>query len=216
MSETIDAFADLACPWCYIGRARLRRVLGERPDLDVTVHWRPFQLQPGLPPEGMPWRAFAERKFGGWERAQTIFDHVTRLGAEEGLTFDFDAMPKAPNTAAAHRLLLWAGDTAGNTAADALADALFRAYFAEGADVTDPAVLAARAEAVGLAGDEAQAVLVGDRYADAVAESQREAQALGVQAVPYYVLSPAHAIPGAQPAEVMRLALDAAFGETAA
>ena len=107
---TIDLYADIACPWCYLGEARLQKALALRPELQVTEVWRPFQLQPQLPPAGLPWRGFAEQKFGGWERARGMFGQLTQLGHVEGLAFDFEHIQKANNTADAHRLILFAED----------------------------------------------------------------------------------------------------------
>ena len=206
-SLRIDAYADIACPWCYIGRRRLQAALAQRPALDATLRWRPFQLQPNLPPEGRDWRAFAEAKFGSWERAQQMFAHVQQASASDDLTFDFEAMAVAPNTADAHRLVLWAQDEG---AGGAMAETLFRAYFTEGRNVSDAAVLAACAAEAGLDADAARSVLAGDAYADAVRESQAQAREHGVRGVPFYRLGGRTTIAGAQPVDTMVGALDRA------
>src|ERR687885_2786037 len=107
----IELFADIACPWCYIGERRLRRALDQRPELEVEFHWRPFQLQPDLPPKGLPWREFAERKFGGPERVAAVFARLNEAAAPDGLVFSPDAITTAANTRDAHRLILFAGET---------------------------------------------------------------------------------------------------------
>lgn len=84
---TIDVYADIACPWCYVGRAHLKEALAQRPDLDVTLRWRPFQLQPDLPADGADFRKVLERKFGGRDRAERMFERIRRMGAADGLTF---------------------------------------------------------------------------------------------------------------------------------
>jgi predicted DsbA family dithiol-disulfide isomerase len=221
---TVDVFADIACPFCYIGEGRfaeaLAEVRSESPEREVTWRWRPFQLQPGLPPEGRPWRPFAEQKFGSWERAQAMFERVEQMGADTGLDFRFDRLEKAVNTADAHRLVLWAGDEGEETQQQAVAEALFAAYFTEGRDVGDPDVLAAVAGEAGLDADAAREMLASDRFADAVTESQEEARRRGVTGVPLYVFGgengsedggpndrAARAVSGAQPVEVFRQAL---------
>ncbi len=98
----IEVFADLACPWCYIGARRLARALALRPDLEVQRRWRPFQLQPQMPAGGLPWDRFVREKFGGVERAAGAFARVTEVGAADGLTFAFDRVASAPNTVALH------------------------------------------------------------------------------------------------------------------
>jgi predicted DsbA family dithiol-disulfide isomerase len=207
---TIDVYADIACPWCYVGRARLKQALTERPALDVTLRWRPFQLQPDMPPAGRDFRTVLERKLGGWDRAERMFDRIRELGSEMDLTFDFDAIEVAPNTADAHRLVLWAEDRDGAAVADAMATALFRAYFSEGRNVSDADVLADCADETGLDRDAARTLLDGTDYADAVRESQQQAQRRGITGVPCYVVDDAHAVTGAQPTDVFVEALDSA------
>jgi hypothetical protein len=100
----IDVYADIACPWCYVGRARLKEALAQRPDVDATLQWRPFQLQPDLPGDGGDFREVLERKFGSWDRAERMFDRIRQMGGEHGLTFNFDAIEAAPDTTDTHRL----------------------------------------------------------------------------------------------------------------
>jgi predicted DsbA family dithiol-disulfide isomerase len=212
---TLDVYADIACPWCYVGRARLKEALAQRPELDVTLRWRPFQLQPDLPPEGRDFRAVLERKFGSWTRAERMFERIRQMGGEEGLTFNFDAIEVAPNTADAHRLVLWTEEQDGQDGADAMATALFRAYFTEGRNVSDPAVLADCADEAGFDPDAARDLLDGDDYADAVRESQVQAQRRGVTGVPCYVVNDEQAVTGAQPTDAFLEVFDAVAAESA-
>ncbi len=206
-SLTIDVYADIACPWCYVGRARLKEALDRRSDLDATLRWRPFQLQPNMPPEGKDFRTVLEKKFGDWSRVQQMFERIQEMGAEEGLTFDFDAIEVAPNTADAHRLVLWAEE---QDAGDALADALFRAYFTDGKNVSDREVLVACAAEAGLDADAARSLLAGTDYVEEVRRSQQQAQRRGVTGVPCYVFDDEYAVTGAQPANVLTEAIDEA------
>ncbi len=204
---SVDVYADIACPWCYVGRARLQRALGQRSGLDVSLQWRPFQLQPDMPAAGRDFRTVLEQKFGNWERAQQMFERIRRLGDELGLAFQFDAIETAPNTADAHRLVLWAE---AHGRGEGMATALFRAYFSEGRNVSDRAVLADCAEEAGLAADEAHSLLDGEAYAEEVRVSQQQAQRRGVTGVPCYVFDDARVLTGAQPVNVLVEALDAA------
>ena len=210
---TIDIYADIACPWCYVGRARLKKALAQRPALNGTLQWRPFQLQPDLPPEGRDFRPVLEKKFGSWDRVQQMFDRIRQMGSEDDLTFDFDAIEVAPNTTDAHRLVLWAQD---RDEGDAMATALFRAYFSEGRNVSDRDVLVACANEVGLDAETARTVLEGEEYTDEVRTSQQQAQRQGITGVPCYVFDGEHAVMGAQSAETMTEALDAAATEATA
>ena len=205
----IDVYADIACPWCYVGRARLKEALAQRPDVDATLQWRPFQLQPDLPGDGGDFREVLERKFGSWDRAERMFDRIRQMGGEHGLTFNFDAIEAAPNTADTHRLILWAQAQDGHEGADRMATALFRAYFTDGRNVSDPTVLADCAAEVGFDAAEARTLLGGDAYADAVHKSQQRAQRQGITGVPCYVFEDQRAVTGAQPVDAFLEVFDA-------
>ncbi len=203
---TLDVFADIACPWCYIGEAHLAEALRQRPGLGVERRWRPFQLQPDLPPEGQD-RAFFHRKFGGPERTEAAFAHVTEAGERAGIRFDFAKLAGAPNTLDAHRLVLLAGeyDRTWETV-----EALFEGYFADGRDLGDAEDLVAIAEHAGLPGADVRALLGDDRYADDVRRSQTVAQRAGIGGVPLYLFGDRFALSGAQPVEAFLQALDRA------
>ena len=204
---TLDVFADIACPWCYIGEARLQAALAVRPGLGVERRWRPFQLQPGLPRTGTPRDDFFERKFGGADSMSAAFAHVTEAGRADGLRFDFDRLAGAPNTVDAHRLVLLGADYGR---AFETADALFEGYFADGRDLNDPADLVAIAEHAGLPGADALAVLEGDRFEAEVARSQEVARRSGIGGVPLYIFGDQFALSGAQPVAAFVQALDRA------
>ncbi len=210
---TLDVYADVVCPWCYIGEKRLERALAERPELPVERRWRPFQLRPEMPPEGSPWTEFARSKFGGEENARAAFQHVTAVGAEEGIRFDFGRVASAPNTADAHRLILFAADRGRPWE---MANALFDAYFARGADLNDAGQLAAVAAEAGLDADEARAFLTGAVKAGEVRDAQAEAARLGIGGVPFYVLDGCYGLSGAQPTGTFLRALDAISEERTA
>jgi predicted DsbA family dithiol-disulfide isomerase len=202
----IDFVADLACPWCFLGLVRLDRARAMRPDFRVVVRWRPFLLNPQLPPDGMDRAAYVRRKFGG--NATAVYRRLEESGRADGVTFAFDRMPRTPNTTRAHRLILFAEERG---AADAMIRALFRALFQEGRDVGEPEVLAALAEQVGLDRDEVGDFLAGDRLARDVVAAHQQAERAGVRGVPVFIVDHEHAITGAQPPEVLADLLDVAI-----
>jgi predicted DsbA family dithiol-disulfide isomerase len=195
---TLDVFSDLACPWCSIGEAHLRAALRQRPGLEAVVRWRPFQLQPGIPPEGLPLRPFFVDKFGGEAAMERAFAQVARAGAAAGVPFDFSRLSGAPNTADAHRLVLL-GAEHGRTWE--VARALFDGYFAHGRDLSSPEALEELASGAGLDAAEVSEVLDGDRFREEVSDSQRAAAALGVRGVPFVVIDGRYGVSGAQPPE---------------
>jgi predicted DsbA family dithiol-disulfide isomerase len=202
----IEIWADVACPWCYIGERRLRRAI-EDSGVAAEVHWKPYQLQPDLPSQGIPWSQFVDERFGGWQRARPAFERVAASGAGDGIEYDFKSMASAPNTTDAHRLLLHA-ESAGRLWE--AADAVYRGYFREGRDVGSRSVLVEIGTGLGLDPSELGEMLDNGQWTDQVAASQDEARELGISGVPFVVLEDELAVSGAQPLEVFRSAIDRA------
>ncbi len=143
---TIDVVSDVVCPWCYLGEKRLEAALSEEQQ-PVVVRWRPYQLDPTIPAGGLDRAEYMAKKFGRDGRLQSVHDNLTRLGAEVGLPFAFDAIKRAPNTLDAHRLIRWALSAGVQ---GKVVDRLFKAYFTEGRDIGDRAVLVDIARDCGL------------------------------------------------------------------
>jgi predicted DsbA family dithiol-disulfide isomerase len=202
----VDFVADLACPWCFLGLVRLDRARALRPDFPVRVRWRPFLLNPQMPPEGMDRTEYVRRKFGG--NASEIYRRIEESGRADGVAFAFERMPRTPNTTRAHRLILFAEERG---ASDAVIRALFRALFQEGRDVGRPEVLVAVAEEARLDREEALELLAGDRFARDVQAAHEQAERVGIRGVPVFIVDREHAITGAQPPEVLADLLDVAI-----
>lgn len=204
---TIEIWSDVVCPWCYIGKRRFERALrrlGDDPELgfdletDLDVSYRAFQLDPTAPPgASQPVIEAYTKKFGGVERAQTIIDQVTEAAAGDGLEFRLDIAQRA-NTLQAHRLLWWAERASTPVAQSELNEAMLRAYFVEGRDIGDVAVLADVAAALGADSDEVVGFLESGEGTTEVAEQLERAADLGITAVPTFVVNGEWGIPGAQ------------------
>jgi predicted DsbA family dithiol-disulfide isomerase len=203
----IDFIADLACPWCYIGLARLDRARAMRPDLPVRVRWWPFLLNPQLPPEGMDRTAYVRAKFGGDANAGQIYGRIVESARDDGIKFAFDRMKRTPNTVLAQRLIVHA-EQEGR--ADELIRVLFRALFEEGRDIGHLETLIALAAEAGLDRAAAEAFLRGPDQAKDVVLAHQRAERLGVRGVPVFVVDREQAITGAQPPEVLAGLLDVA------
>jgi predicted DsbA family dithiol-disulfide isomerase len=201
----IEVWADVVCPWCWIGETRLHRALGMRPDVQAEVVWRPFQLRPDLPPEGQPWDEVVRTKFGGPERARSMFQQVAAAGAHDDLKFDFESIPSHPNTRDAHRLVLLAQDAGVGRQ---MAEALFAANFTEGRDIGKTGVLCDVAAQVEMDRDRVARFLAGDELGRQVDESQAEAAELGITGVPFFVIDGKYAFSGAQSLETFVSVLD--------
>jgi len=200
---TIDVVSDVVCPWCYLGEKRLEAALAEEPQ-PVSVRWRPYQLDPTIPEGGIDRAEYMERKFGRDGRLKAVHDQLVRLGAEVGISFAFDRIERAPNTLDAHRLIRWAASAGAQSA---VVDRLFRAYFAEGRDVGDRAVLLDIAAASGLDPDLVERLLSEDADSDAVRSEIAEAQTLGVTGVPFFIFAGRVGVPGAQDVSLLRRAM---------
>lgn len=201
----VDLVADLACPWCYLGLVRLDRARALRPDQPVQLHWRPFFLNPHMPPEGMDRATYLRRKFGA--DARRVYARIEEAGRADGLVFAFDRMPRTPSTMLAHRLI-WFAEEQGR--AEAVIRALFRALFETGRDVGRPEVLAEIAGEAGLDPAEVTAFMASDRLAGEVGAAHRQAARIGIHGVPVFIFDREQAISGAQPAEVLAGLLDVA------
>ena len=198
----IDLYADVVCPWCYIGKRRLEQAL-ESYDGPVTVRLRPFQLDPSPVPEPLPVLDALGAKFGGVERARQMLSRVTEVATGAGLDLHYDHAVAA-NTFDAHRLI-WFAEQRG--LASPMSDALYRAHFVDGVDLGSPAALAGVAAGVGLDETEVRAFLDSTVGAAEVRAELAEARELGVSSVPTYVLAGKYAVTGAQEAETLLAAL---------
>lgn len=181
---TIDIVSDVVCPWCYIGKRNLEAALAELPRDDIEIRWRPYQLDPTIPPEGIARRAYLERKFG--ERVDEIYTRVAAAGRDAGIDFAFDRIERSPNTLDAHRLIRWSQSVGKQVE---LVERLFRDFFVEGRDVGDRAVLIEAAGAVGMELDVVKRLLAGNADKDSVREEIATAQRLGVTGVPFFILA---------------------------
>lgn len=207
----IDVYSDAVCPWCYVGKRRLERALTEFGG-DVRVTWRPFQLNPTMPKEGMDRTAYLEAKFGSLDAFRQLEEHVQAAGVSERITFAFEKIAKTPNTFAAHRLI-WLGEREG--CQDAVVDALFRGYFEEGADIGSIAVLVQLAAQAGLPGESVERFLRSDEGTAEVKAEESAGHKLGIRGVPYFVLDGTYAISGAQPVDIFVSALKRVAGDRA-
>ncbi len=198
-------FSDPICPWCYIGKARLFQALEQRPDHPFRIEWHPFMLNPDMPPEGMDRRAYLEAKFGGQEGAVKAYLPVLEAAEASGLSIDLERMARTPSTLDAHRLIHWAGIEGRQTP---VVSALFRAYFTEGRDIGDRAVLADIAEACEMDRAVVARLLVTGADAEDIRARAEDARQKGVNAVPTFVVAGRHVVPGAQPVELWLKVID--------
>ena len=208
MSETsaaapirLDVYSDYTCPWCYIGWARLRKALDAIPTgIDVDVRWRPLEIHPEVPPEGMP----VERLGYPPERWAAMQEALRDAAAEEGL--DVSKRPEVSNT----RRALAAGAHVQAEQPErfpAFHEALFEGYFARGLDLGDPDVVTALAEQSGVDRDTLDEALADGSAEAMLAETSAETRRLGITGTPTFLFGGRYVVAGAQPAELLARAL---------
>jgi predicted DsbA family dithiol-disulfide isomerase len=199
----IDVVSDVVCPWCFVGKRRLDQAVAVA-GLPLAVSWRPYQLDPTIPPEGRNRRDYMQAKFGSAEKIKHIQERLEGIGEEVGIAFAFDRIAVSPNTLDAHRLIRWAGETGVD---GQIVEALFQAYFVDGRDIGDRDVLTDVAGAHGMDRNAVAARLASDEDRDAVRQEIHAAQQIGVTGVPTFILAGRYALVGAQPTEEIVAAL---------
>jgi predicted DsbA family dithiol-disulfide isomerase len=201
----VEIYSDIACPWCYLGKARFEKALAGFPGADsVEIVYRPFQLDPSAPEEPLPHREVLAAKFGA--QAAAMDERIASLGAAEGVVFDFDTVLEN-NSLLAHRLLGYALREYGPQAQGRLKGLLMAGHFGEGLDIGDRERLADVAARAGLDRDRVVSFLAGEELREEVLAEIAEAREIGVTAVPTFVFEGQWAIQGGQAPETFLQAL---------
>ena len=203
----IDVFFDPICPWCFIGKRRLQRALGQRPAISAVLNWRPFMLNPDMPPQGMERHAYLLHKFGTEARVRRLLGALEATGQSEEIDFKFDDIQHTPATHDAHRLVKYATE---HGQGEPVVENLFRAFFIEGRDIGLLDELSAIGRSVGLDGGALDAYLDSTVDASWVIEQNSQAHRLGVNGVPCFLFNDELALQGAQPSDILARLLDAA------
>src|SRR5260370_27222530 len=206
----IDVISDAICPWCWVAKRRLDSAIAAlAPDVTATVTWRPFELNPEMPKAGVDRRAYRSAKFGSWQHSQALDAQVAAAGRSDGLAFNHDKMERTPNTIDAHRLIWLAGQQGQQ---EAVVEGLFAAYFNEGRDVGDQAVLADVGASAGLDHARILAMLASHEGLAEVRSELQRAVSLGVSGVPTVLLDGVRLFSSAIRAELMEAKLREAAG----
>lgn len=201
-SITVDVVSDVVCPWCFIGQKRLDKAIASVGDVDVHISWRPFQLDPTIPPQGQDRREYMMAKFGSEQRIREIHARIEPLGEAEGISFAFDAIKVAPNTLDAHRLIRWAG-AVGEDVQNRLVRRLFQLNFEEGANIGDHGVLTEAAREAGMDASVVETLLPTDADVESVRTEIATASRMGITGVPCFLLEGKYAVMGAQDADTL-------------
>lgn len=205
----IDIISDVVCPWCYIGKRQIEAALllyaRQRPGAAKPhLSWRPFQLNPQLPAEGMSRQDYVVQKFGA-ARAKDIYARVAGVGVEHGIAFAFDKIARQPNTVAVHSLIALAGAAPAqpDDLQSRVKEAFLHAYFIDGVDLTKADNLVAIATAAGLDRTRVEQCLADPESRQAVKQEDQRARAIGVEGVPFFIFNGKLAVSGAQGSQAL-------------
>ena len=204
----IDIIFDTVCPWCYIGKKRLEMALSMRPQIKAKPNWRPFLLNPEMPPEGIDRTAYLVKKFGSESRVGRIYGAIGEAGQSVEIDFAFERIGKTPNSVDSHRLVRFAHDRG---LAGEVVEALFVEFFINGRDIGDLRVLTKIGADIGLDAKEVDAYLNSDADVRTIYDDNVRAHRLGINGVPSFAFNEKFVISGAQEPQVLARMLDAAL-----
>jgi len=196
----LDAIIDVVCPWCYVGKKQLDKALAARPGIVSDLRWRPYQLGPDTPDEGVDRRLHYQKKFGDSPQYQAMREHLETVGPQLGIKFDFDSDCRIANTLDAHRLIRWAYSAGVQTA---VVEDLMQRYFEDCAFLGDYALLEDVATKAGMDGGLVGDLLVTDKDKDLVQREVFQAAQMGIQGVPMFIFNGKAGVSGAQEADVL-------------
>ena len=198
----VDIFADIICPWCFIGKKRLEQAFSKRPHIEPVYHWRSFLLNPSMPADGMDRQDYLRAKFG--HAANAVYGRIEEAGREAGISFDFEAIMKTPDSKPVHKLLLAAGP-----ASFGLSESFYKAYFLEGQDISDPQLQTELCAENGL--DINQLTLQSDASKTQLNADLQQGQNFHIDGVPFMVFQSRFSLAGAHPPDVLLNVIDAAM-----
>ena len=201
----IDIYSDTVCPWCYLGKRRFDLAVAARPQYEPVVVWRPFELNPDVPVEGVDRETYMAAKMPDQVRLEQSHAELERLGEGSGIRFRFELIGRIPNTRRSHLLIAHA---ARRGLQAAIKDRIMRAYFEEGCDIGDPEELVRLADEVGMNKAEARNALILRVGQDGVVAAERHAAVLGITGVPTYIFDGQYTISGAQEVGVFARVFD--------
>jgi len=197
----VEIYADIICPWCFIGKKRLDKAFLMRPNITPRYIWRCFLLNPRMPRVGMDRQDYLNGKFG--HEKKTIYSQIAAAGIESGINFNFDLIQRTPDSRVPHRYIL-----AANELGCDLSDTFFEAYFLDGKDIGDHHILNNIVEKKGLKLDLNEEICA--RIDKKMENDLNFAKQFRIDGVPYIVFEEQYSIAGAHKPEHIIPVIDAA------
>jgi predicted DsbA family dithiol-disulfide isomerase len=207
MTQTmrVDIYSDTVCPWCYLGKRRFELALAGRPQYEPRINWRPFELNPDLPWEGVDRAGYLASKFGDSAQIEAGEAALVRHGSAVGLEFRFDLVERLPNTRRSHLLIAHA---ARQGLAGEVVERIMQAYFEEGCNIGDVDELVRLGVEAGLSERETRSAMVLRAGQDGVVAAERHAAVLGISGVPTFIFDRQYSVSGAQEIETFTQVID--------
>ena len=198
---TIEVISDAICPWCWIGKRQIERartLLAGK--LTLAIRWKPFELNPSMPRDGVPRRVYRQAKFGSLDYSEKLDARVVDAGRAVGLDFHYEKVSWTPNTFDAHRLIWLAGQKGKQ---EEVVEGLFTAYFHDGRNIGDAQVLIEVGQAAGIDPGKITKMLSSGAGASEVREELERAHDIGIDSVPTITVDGEPLISGAAPANTL-------------
>ena len=207
MTQTmsVDIYSDTVCPWCYLGKRRFELALAGRPQYEPRINWRPFELNPDLPWDGVERAGYLASKFGDSAQIEASEAALLRHGSAVGLEFRFDLLERVPNTRRSHLLIAHA---ARQGLSSEVVERIMQAYFEEGCNIADVDELVRLGVEAGLSERDTRSAMVLRAGQDGVVAAERHAAVLGISGVPTFIFDRQYSVSGAQEIETFTQVID--------
>jgi predicted DsbA family dithiol-disulfide isomerase len=192
---SIDIYSDNICPWCYIGLNKLKLAISEFPNAKFNLIWRPFQLNPNMPKEGMDRQKYLNDKFNGKENVKKVYDQINKAGLDNNIHFQFQKILITPNSFISHKLLALAYKYDKQTE---VVETLFYDYFIEGIDIGNLDEIVRIAKQHNIYDKFTYKYIQSNEDNQNLLEEEKQARALGIQGVPCYIINKKFVLFGSQ------------------
>ena len=209
----IDIISDTVCPWCYIGKKRLDKAIEEYKDQNFDINWHAFQLNPTMPKEGVDRQLYLSTKFGGEERAISIYNQIKNAGKSSNILFNFDKINIMPNSFYSHMLLEYSKE---EDLQNKISEELFEAFFIHGKNIGEFTELNKIAKLNNIKDFSEDFFITRKDLAKNVQMSDETSRSKGIGGVPFFIINDNYAISGAQESEVFKKIFETCLLESTA
>ena len=193
---SVDIFSDTIYPWCYIGFNQLNQALENFNNYNFDIVWRPFQLNPDMPLEGIDRQQYLTAKFGGEDNARSVYQRIEDEGKKNKIYFQFNKIAKTPNSFFSHKLLAYAHSKKKQTE---VLELLFYKYFIEGEDIGSLDVLIRLSKDADIYDEHIEKYLISKEDNDSLLNEEKQAKNIGINSVPCFIFNKEIVVNGAQP-----------------